>query len=346
MAQDSPIEWTDKTWNPVRGCSRISTGCGGAKHQGGCYAEKIAARFSKPGQAFHGFAEPNEHGGHWTGKMALVPHALTVPFTWREPIKIFVNSMSDLFHENLPMRDIAEVFGVMAVAGHKFLSGRKSMICGFTLQNGDESTKRPIKSFGEEYGPHTFQVLTKRSDRLRQILSLPAFREAVAGAAHRHAHNRVAAGVLSDAIMDGSRWPLPNVWLGVSVEDQDAADHRIPDLLATPTAVRFLSCEPLLGPVRVDDIVGPGGTVLKPLVGLTWRPSPEGMRLVGGSGPRINWVIAGGESGPRKRPVDAAWLYSLRDQCVAAGTPFFAKQLDKVQPLPADLMIRQFPEAA
>jgi protein gp37 len=138
MSDKTSIEWTDATWNCVRGCSRVSPGCGGANHEGGCYAEKIAARFSGPGQPFEGFAERTKFGGRWTGKMALVEEMLTVPLRWKKPRRIFVNSMSDLFHENLPDEAIDKVFAVMALAPQ-----------------------------------HTFQVLTKRSDRMRAYMLAP-----------------------------------------------------------------------------------------------------------------------------------------------------------------------------
>lgn len=287
---DTKIEWTDKVWNPVRGCSRISAGCGGANHQGGCYAEKIAARFSGPGQAYEGLAERTAHGGRWTGVMRLVPEQLDVPLRWRRPRRIFVNSMSDLFHENLPIEAIDQVMAVIALAPR-----------------------------------HVFQVLTKRADRMRRYMTDPdAYRRILqAASVLRSRFPHLGSIPISDP-RQAAFWP--QLWLGVSVEDQAAANTRIPHLLATPSAVRFLSCEPLLGPTRVDDVAGPDGTVLKPLVGLTWRPSPEGMRLVGGKGPRIDWVICGGESGPRARPMHPDWARDLRDQCVTAGVPFFFKQ--------------------
>lgn len=252
MADNTSIEWTDATWNPVRGCSRISPGCGGPNHQGGCYAEKIAARFSGPGQPFEGFAERTAHGGRWTGKMALVDDMLTVPLHWKKPRRVFVNSMSDLFHADLPDEAIDKVFAVMALAPQ-----------------------------------HTFQVLTKRADRMRQYLSnsrVP-FRidEAAATISNRHA-------------FDADFWPLPNVWLGVSVEDRDRKT-RIYDLRATPAAIRFLSLEPLLEDLGEIDLTG------------------------------INLAIVGGESGPRSRPFALEWARSIVAQCKAAGVACFVKQL-------------------
>jgi protein gp37 len=253
------IEWTDVTWNPVRGCSRVSEGC---RH---CYAERQAARFlvteetstgRVPGEVdrfesgpFAGFVERRSAGPRWTGKVQLIGSKLADPLRWRRPRKIFVNSMSDLFHEALPDKDIAQVFRVMD------LSRR-----------------------------HTFQVLTKRAKRMAQVMPQIVDRYGV----------------------------LPNVWLGVSIEDQATADERIPHLLSTPAAIRFVSYEPALGPVdlwsaRYSMPDGSLGSAFK------W-------------GDGVRWVIAGGESGPGARPVNPDWFRAVRDQCRAAGVAFFFKQ--------------------
>jgi protein gp37 len=281
MADRSAIEWTDATWNPTRGCSRVSPGCGGPGHAGGCYAEGVAARFSNPGFPYHGFAERKRTGSKWTGKVALIDHMLTVPLRWTKPRRIFVNSMSDLFHEALSDDDIDKVFAVMALCSQ-----------------------------------HTFQVLTKRPMRMRDYFSCSTSdiceRIIFAASCLGHPHCFTAADLWT-------LWPLPNVWLGTSVEDQTRADERIPLLLATPAAVRFLSCEPLLGPVDLRRISTHGGWY-DALAG--WRdvregPAPEGI---------VDWVIAGGESGPGARPMHPDWARSLRDQCTAAEVPFFFKQ--------------------
>jgi protein gp37 len=204
------IEWTDRTWNPLRGCSRISPGCVN------CYAEVIAARFSGPGQPFEGFADRKKAGSKWTGKVELVPAALDEPLGWRKPARVFVNSMSDLFHEALPIEAIARVFAVMYLAPQ-----------------------------------HTFQVLTKRADRMRHVLTHPKFYEMVLAAAGPL--RRADPALLSIAISDPTKFPHSNVWLGVSVENQAAAEERIPLLLDTPAAIRFLSCEPLLGRLNIKD---------------------------------------------------------------------------------------------
>ncbi|CAB4167950.1 Protein of unknown function DUF5131 [uncultured Caudovirales phage] len=271
MSDKTSIEWCTSTWNPVRGCSRVSPGCGGPNHQGGCYAEKIAARFSGPGQAFEGFAKRTAHGGAWTGKMAVVWDLVDQPIRWRKPRRIFANSMSDLFHKDLPRDEVAIIYGTAIAAVH--LRG------------------------------HTIQILTKRADHMRETLNDATFWEI----ANAHAESLViehtdpldrrkddARATLDDY---GPDKPPPGIWHGVSVEDQPRADERIPHLLATPAAIRFLSCEPLLGPLDIA-------------------------RYLGG----LNWTITGGESGPAARPAHPDWFRSLRDQCLAAEVPFFFKQ--------------------
>lgn len=234
MSDKSKIEWTEATWNPVTGCTKVSPGCDN------CYAETFAERWR--GTAGH----PYENGFDLT----LRPERLDQPLRWKRPRRIFVNSMSDLFHDDIPDSHIAEVFSVMA--------------------------RTP---------QHTYQILTKRHGRMRSLLSRPSFRDNLA--------------------MWGRPWPLSNVWLGVSVENQQWADIRIPALVDTPAAVRWLSCEPLLGSVSL----------------LAW--------LNGGFGvvaPDLHWVVVGGESGRKSRPMHPDWARSLRDECTAAGVPFFFKQ--------------------
>lgn len=211
MSDKSAIEWTEATWNPVTGCDEVSPGCA---H---CYAKTFAERFR--GVAGH----PYEYGFD----LQIRRSRLEQPLFWKRPRLIFVNSMSDLFHEDVDETYIAEVFDVMRRADQ-----------------------------------HTFQVLTKRSERLAELaMRLP--------------------------------WPT-NIWMGVSVENQRWTT-RISDLRRVPAAVRFLSCEPLLGPLELD--------------------------LTG-----IHWVIAGGESGHRARPMKPEWVRQIRDQCAASSTPFFFKQ--------------------
>ncbi|MBR7191698.1 DUF5131 family protein [Gordonia sp. SCSIO 19800] len=251
---DTTIEWTEKTWNPVTGCTKVSPGC---DH---CYAETLAERFrGTPGHYFeNGF------------DVQLRENKLTEPLRWRKPRKVFVNSMSDLFHDDIPEAYIGAVFDIMAKAPQ-----------------------------------HTFQILTKRHARMRALLTkwatqvpddLPQYKAAF------RSHQAQWAMV--------KQWPLPNVWLGVSTENQQWADIRIPALLDTPAAVRFISAEPLLGQIELSS------SALGRYYGGDPREDESG----------LDWVIAGGESGHGARPMHPAWARSLRDQCVAAGVPFLFKQ--------------------
>jgi len=212
MATGSLIEWTQSTWNPLTGCTKISPGC---KH---CYAERLAKRLQMMGQA-------NYANGF---KLTLHDSSLGLPLRWRKPQTIFVNSMSDLFHRDVPAGFISRVFGVMRSA---------------------------------EW--HRFQILTKRSDRLLEL----------------------------DPVLPWAE----HIWMGVTVESADYA-FRIDHLRSTRAAVKFLSCEPLLGPMPGLDLHG------------------------------IDWVIVGGESGPGARPMDETWVTDIRDQCVRTSIPFFFKQ--------------------
>ncbi|RIK09834.1 MAG: hypothetical protein DCC49_05070 [Acidobacteria bacterium] len=217
---DSSIEWTDATWNPTTGCNRISPGCDS------CYALKMSARLKAMGQEkYQNDGDPKTSGPGF--KLTVHPETLTLPLSWVRPRMIFVNSMSDLFHRDVPVTFIRDVFQVMRATPQ-----------------------------------HSYQVLTKRSRRLARLA-------------------------------DQLDWPA-NLWMGVSVESQRYT-FRVDHLRSVPSTVRFLSAEPLLGPVILD--------------------------LDG-----IDWVIAGGESGAGARPVEGAWLRSLRDQCGQSGTPFFFKQ--------------------
>lgn len=198
----SKIEWTDLTWNPVRGCTRISPGCIN------CYAERMAARFSGPGAPFDGFAIMGQSGPRWTGRVKLDERKLLDPLYWRKPRRVFVNSMSDLFHESLSDEAIWRVFAVMAATPHI-----------------------------------TYQILTKRAERMRYWLTNGCATSWSQGLA-RSIEQFIGPG-------PPPRWPLPNVWLGVSCEDQQRADERIPHLIQTPAAMRFVSLEPLIEAVDV-----------------------------------------------------------------------------------------------
>ena len=212
MSESSTIEWTNSTWNPVTGCTKVSQGC---KH---CYAERFAERFrGVPGH-------PYEQGFD----LRLWPDRLSLPLEWARPKRIFVNSMSDLYHEGVPVSFIRAVFDTMVQARW-----------------------------------HTFQILTKRARRLRELGPSLAWR--------------------------------PNIWQGVSIENMDVA-HRADDLRQVPADLRFLSLEPLLGPLDELDLTG------------------------------IHWVIVGGESGPAARPMKKQWVISLRNKCRSEAVPFFFKQ--------------------
>lgn len=268
MSDNTSIEWSDATWNPVTGCTKVSPGCDN------CYAETFAERWrGTPGHHF-------ERGFDLT----LRPERLEQPLRWKRPRRIFVNSMSDLFHDGVPDEFIARVFAVMAVAPH-----------------------------------HTFQLLTKRHGRMRSLLNSADFVESFQDAVD------VLVGDERDFIPP---WPLPNVWLGVSVEDQKRADLRIPALLASPAAVRWISAEPLLGPVDLTRISRPSRQqpelvwdVLNQRYGVPGRwQAPMTAEA------RLDWVVVGGESGPGARPMHPEWARSLRDQCTAAGVAYLFKQ--------------------
>ncbi|MEV8033945.1 phage Gp37/Gp68 family protein [Streptomyces sp. NPDC086182] len=289
MATTSKIEWTDATWNVVTGCEKVSPGCDN------CYAETFAERWrGTPGHHFEtGF------------DVTLRPERLTLPLRWRKRKRVFVNSMSDLFHKDIPDEYIARTFAVMALTPQ-----------------------------------HTYQVLTKRHGRMRSVLTdactcgnghVPGvhFRSAMAWAVSKANPDRIP-GLPEDAEQRvyNAPWPLPNVWLGVSVEDQKRADLRIPALLNTPAAVRFLSCEPLLGPVDLKQAVRTMGSERGHGLTASYVHAGDCCRRFHG----IDWVIVGGESGRGARPMAPQWATSLRDQCAEADVPFFFKQWGEYAP--------------
>lgn len=318
MSDKTGIEWTDATWNPIRGCSRVSDGC---KH---CYAEGQAARIISMDRG-RGIPEGEgsydgllAKGGQWNGQIKVVHSVMDQPLRWAKPRLIFVNSMSDLFHENVAVEVIDRIFAVM-------------LACA-TLDNRK----------------HTFQVLTKRPERMREYMlsrtpseHIQAWAKAGDGLVHLKDgdvfFSEYVYGLVSHdwdekgENSSGSEYkpwgytsklfPLPNVWLGVSVENQAAADERIPLLLETPAAVRWLSMEPLLGPV--DLLATPAGDILCRCEGCMnmARSHPDSGGLQ-----RIDWVVVGGESGPKARPMHPEWATQLRDQCTSNGVPFLFKQ--------------------
>lgn len=257
MGDKSKIEWTDATWNPVRGCTIVSEGCRN------CYAMKQAHRFSGPGQPYDGLTRMTAHGPVWTGEIMEVEEHLEDPIRWQRPRMVFVNSMSDLFHGNVSDQYIARVFAIMGRARR-----------------------------------HTFQLLTKRGKRMRELLADSLF------------HGMVYGLWLDSKESKGREfvWPLPNVWAGVSVESEDVLSDRVGELVATPLAVRMISAEPLLGPLDL----------------LPYFEFPE--ETADRTYPGIGWVIVGGESGPGARPMEVSWARGIRDQCATAGVPFFFKQ--------------------
>ncbi|WAX93160.1 phage Gp37/Gp68 family protein [Aminobacter sp. NyZ550] len=316
MADHSLIEWTDATWNPITGCSVVSPGCTN------CYAMKLAGTRLKHIPSRKGLTRDSKAGPVWTGEVRLNEEWLDQPLRWKAPRRIFVCAHGDLFAENVPDEWIDRVFAVMALAPQ-----------------------------------HTFQVLTKRASRMREYLTAPGIvRRIYELACDLVIDQRLNIVLLAPGITppDPSlapnaprvlldRWPLPNVWLGVSAEDQLRANARIPELLATPAAVRFLSAEPLLGPIDLHEyLLGfpaghPAGCACGHGHGFNrcrnyGKVSPtchkcscDHFRKAYGSD-GVHWIIVGGESGRGARPMHPAWVRRIRDQCATASVPFFFKQ--------------------
>lgn len=283
MSDNSSIEWTEATWNPTTGCDRVSPGCDN------CYALTLAKRLKGMGSGkYQRDGDPRTSGPGFG--LSIHSDVVGQPMWWRDPRRIFVNSMSDLFHDQVPDRFIADVFAVMSIASR-----------------------------------HTYQVLTKRHARMRSLLNSVPFWMTVNNARTVRGYPAlpwVAAGELE---------PLRGVWIGVSVENQKWADIRIPALLETPAAVRWISAEPLLGPVDLSRWL-----VSRP----AWGPeypdptSPMGLLvqdLV--DVPALSWVVAGGESGPDAQPMHPDWARGLRDQCASASVPYFHKQNGQYAPV-------------
>ena len=220
----SRIEWTDATWNPIRGCTRVSEGCRN------CYAERDAVRWSGEGQPYEGLAKQTSSGPKWTGKLSFPEHVMDQPIRWKKPRVIFVNSMSDLFHEEVPLIKINQIFETMFIANW-----------------------------------HQFQVLTKRAHLMRDYSHRPP-----------------------------TLW-ANNIWAGTSIEDMKVI-HRLKELQDTDAPLRFLSLEPLIGPLPNLDLN------------------------------KIDWVIVGGESGSKCREMKEEWAIDIREQCREANVPFFFKQ--------------------
>lgn len=313
MADKSKIEWTDATWNPITGCSIHSPGCIN------CYAMGLAGTRLKNHPSRAGLTKDSKTGPVWTGEVRFNEGWLTQPLSWKKPRMVFVCAHGDLFHEDVPDAWIDKVFAVMALAPQ-----------------------------------HTFQVLTKRANRMREYLTSED------RPLHRIHHYAAAAddapetwGWCRNAAMAATPynlylqapWPLPNVWLGVSAERQQEADERIPELLATPAAVRFLSLEPLLGPIDLGKIAAPKLAPDDEAEGwkfdclatgdyyTLWAEdplSPNERCVDAGDGPyretRIDWVIIGGESGDNARSMHPDWARAIRADCQSQDVPFFFKQ--------------------
>lgn len=308
MSDKSAIEWTEATWNPVTGCTKVSPGCAY------CYAERLSLRF--------GWSQAPWIPANAAQNIVLHPERLEQPFRWSAPRRVFVNSMSDLFHETIPDDYIDRIFAVMAL------------------------TPR-----------HTYQVLTKRPERMREYVTRGETEDCVYQTAWEQRPGGVGARRNPPNHWFDWRWPLPNVWLGVTVENQHWADERIPPLLETPAAVRFISAEPLLGPIDIAGYLGNEVEMIETMREELGVPVITRHSILEG----ITWVIAGGESGgppSRRLVIDAgvhykslrslpaevetgriipktealAWVRSLRDQCVQASVPYFFKQWGGPQP--------------
>lgn len=310
------IEWTHlpgykgETWNPVVGCEVVSPGCTN------CYAMRDAWRknFNPKTPQYHGLTKKVNGKPVWTGDISAARDSTFLkPLRWKKPRCIFVNSMSDLFHENVSVYQVVRVFGVMAMCPE-----------------------------------HIFIILTKRPDNMRKFVEREMNLNNIAEAAARMVEDGDNA---YDYVLSKKGQPLPNVWVGVSAEDQKRADERIPDLLKTPAAKRIVSCEPLLGELNLEPWLE--WEFMAKDDGEAWGcwdcesdyqacdcPKKKAVFIdhVGSKDAdgcpesliservTLNWVLAGGESGPGARPAHPDWFRSLRDQCAAAETPFFFKQ--------------------
>ena len=304
MGDNTRIGYLDATWNSIKGCSHVSSGCEN------CWAERQAARFSKPGEHFHGLTK----NGRWVGEAKLYEKELYKPFHWRRPRRIGVCFMGDLFHGSVSGEDVAKVFAVMAKAKQ-----------------------------------HTFLVLTKRPDRMLEFLQWAGQRVCPSEALYDYIEDDVEINYDTDIVS----WPLPNVWLGVSVEDQETADQRVPVLLQCEAVLHYVSAEPLLGHIEWGHSIhhchaGRDGECYWPSCPQTrdnephktgrscpyndWETDEEDP-----SPPRLGWVICGGESGPCARPIQPEWVRSIRDQCKSAKVPFYFKQWGEFVPYEIEL---------
>lgn len=442
MSDNSKIEWTDATWNPVTGCSVVSPGCTN------CYAMGLAGTRLRNHPSRAGLTIATKAGPVWNGQVRLNEDWLTQPLKWQRPRMIFVCAHGDLFHEAVPDEWIDRVFAVMALSPqhtYQLLTKRADRMRAYCTDAGvthrvaqamdkilvdrdDDGYEKwaPVPDFPKyevstrgrvrrddivlkqqinpEYGrpsvtlwrdaiPTTVfvHILVLRAwrgpmpdgcetrhrngertdnrlinlewasgsinqqDKVRhgsnggpakltreqaaEIRSAVAAGETQQSIADRYGVSRSLVSLVKDRKVwpDAIDWPLRNVWKGVSAEDQTRADARVPDLLATPAAVRFVSAEPLLGPIDFREIGGRDGDGFNAFD----DGADDGVRAE----PVLDWIIVGGESGPSARPMHPAWARAIRDQCAAAGVAFFFKQMTKKGPIPDDLLVREFPHA-
>ena len=309
MGDRTGIEYLDATWNPLKGCSRESSGCVN------CWAERMAARFYRKGESFYGLTK----NGKWTGDVKLYPHELIKPVRWKRPRRIGVCFMGDLFHGNANWIDQAAVFGSMLMSPqHQFLVLTKhpKNYSNFIDLLGRPSFRKLLLSDYPQIDPSLLPA---------QICVQIA---RIKTAEHRFDYNKIV----------DTTFPPKNVWFGTSVENQEVANVRVKDWLEAPAFHKWLSIEPLLGAINIDEAMY--GSVESE------RYASCAFGFVDGFGCEIfvEWVVVGGESGPGYRPMDLAWARSLRDECAGAGVPFFFKQTAGKGIIPKDLFVQQLPD--
>lgn len=322
MSDKTKIAWTEASWNTIAGCTKVSPGCTN------CYAERMAVRLAnilhpstsqyRFGGVIDVFASDKKAG--WTGKIECSETKLDIPLHWKKPRHIFVNSMSDTFHKDVPFEFIDKIFATMALCPQ-----------------------------------HTFQCLSKRPEIMAKYFkSIDNRSEMIAEGALRPPFGLWDdADAVYDQIFDQLRnyqiEPLPNIWLGTTCENQEQADKRIPILLQIPAAVRFLSIEPMLGEIDLRQICDDGKKYFDCLTGWWTRYKEFGLGSWQDNESKIDWVIVGAESGHNRRPCKQEWVESIVDQCKAAGVACFVKQLDingkvekDIEKFPKHLRIREY----
>ena len=297
MGQNTKIEWCDATVNPVRGCRRKSTGC-----------QRLAATRLRHLDKYEGLATMTPNGPRWSGSVQLDIDVMKKVLTWRKSKRIFVCDMSDLFYEEVPDEFIERVFAVMAVAQqHQFLL----------------LTKRPdrMKKWFESAPP----IYERRADSVAWWAEAMGLCIWDSRGNKQHLYNRHIEKKKLEHRKVFPGWPLPNVWLGTSTENQETANERIPELLDTPAAIRYISYEPALE--RVELLPWWLSIHLIDLDGTVHMPKEHGIAAIGGQWRHgLDWVIAGAESGPGHRPCQIEWIDSMKSQCEMAGVSFFFKQ--------------------